>query len=130
MAQRVSVELVDDLDGTASDNITTVSFALDGVSYEIDLSERNASTLREVLADFVAAGRRTGGRGKRGSSPTRLAARPAANREQTTAIRDWARQNGYEVAERGRIPTTVLEAFEAAHAVPSKPKGRKGRQAA
>src|SRR5689334_4201388 len=64
MAQKVTVELVDDLDGTASDDITTVSFALDGVSYEIDLNQDNASNLRTALADVIAAGRRVGGRVK------------------------------------------------------------------
>lgn len=125
MAQKVTVELVDDLDGTASDGITTVNFALDGVSYEIDLSEANATSLRNALADFVAASRRTGGRVKRVTSPGREEIRPAANREQTKAIRDWARQNGFAMADRGRIPAHVLEAFEQAHAVVSKSKARK-----
>jgi hypothetical protein len=127
MAQKVTVELVDDVDGTASDDITTVSFALDGVSYEIDLSGRNAKKLRNTFADVVAAGRRVGGRVKRHTAPT---VRPAANREQTKAIRDWARQNGFDLAERGRIPATVLAAFDEAHLPPAKPKGRASRKAA
>jgi hypothetical protein len=114
MAQKVLVQLVDDLDGTASEDITTVTFGLDGASYEIDLTANNAAKLRDQLGDFVDHARRTGGRVKRGSSPK--AAVPAANREQTRAIRDWARQNGYELSDRGRIRSTVIEAFEAAHA--------------
>ena len=123
MAQKVVVELVDDLDGTVSDDISTVSFALDGAEYEIDLTEDNAERLRDTLADFVQAARRTGGRVKRGtSSAAKPAARPAADREQTKAIREWARQNGFEMADRGRIPTNVIDAFEDARAAASKPK--------
>jgi hypothetical protein len=114
MAQRVTVQLVDDLDGTAADDISTVSFALDGVSYEIDLTEANAEKLRSGLEEFVNSARRTGGRVKRGTAPAKRPGSPAS-REQTKAIRDWARQNGYELSDRGRIPANVIEAFEAAH---------------
>lgn len=114
MAQKVVVQLVDDLDGVAADDISTVTFGLDGVSYEIDLTEGNAATLRKHLDKFVGAARRTGGRVKRGTSLK--AAVPAANREQTKAIRDWARQNGFSLSDRGRIPANVVEAFEQAHA--------------
>jgi Lsr2 len=114
MAQRVTVQLVDDLDGTAADDISTVSFALDGVSYEIDLTEANAEKLRSGLEEFVNSARRTGGRVKRGTAPAKRPGSPAS-REQTKAIRDWARQNGYELSDRGRIPATVIEAFETAH---------------
>ncbi|MFL6141775.1 MAG: Lsr2 family protein [Labedaea sp.] len=127
MAQKVIVELVDDLDGTASDDINTVSFALDGASYEIDLTEHNAGRLRDAVADYVAAARRTGGRVKRGTAPsTSPPARPSANREQTRAIRDWARRNGFDLGERGRIPANVLDAFDHAHtAAPvTKPKSK------
>lgn len=120
MAQKVVVQLVDDLDGTAAEDITTVSFGLDGVTYDIDLTPSNAAKLRNSLGDYVEAARRTGGRVKRGTSPK--AAAPAANREQTRAIRDWARQNGFELSDRGRIPSNVIEAFEEAHA------GRKGKR--
>jgi Lsr2 len=129
MGQKVVVELVDDLDGTVSDDITTVSFGLDGVSYEIDLTEDNASKLRDAFAEYVASARRTGGRLKRGTAPAKAAARPATDREQTRAIRDWARENGYELAERGRIPSHVIAAYEEAQAAASRPKGRRGRKA-
>jgi hypothetical protein len=69
MAQKVIVELVDDLDGTASADVNTVNFALDGARYEIDLTEHNANRLRDAVADYVVAVRRTGGRIKRGASP-------------------------------------------------------------
>src|SRR5436190_1008732 len=124
MAQKVIVELVDDLDGTASDDISTVSFSLDGADYEIDLTEDNADNLRAALDEFVAAARRTGGRMKRSTGAAKPApSRPAANREQTKAVREWARQNGFELADRGRIPANVIEAYEDAQA----PKGKRGK---
>lgn len=113
MAQKVVVQLVDDLDGTAADNITTVTFGLDSTVYEIDLTPGNADKLRDQLDDFVRAARRTGGRVKRGTLPT--ATTPAASRKQTKAIRGWARRNGFELADRGRIPANVIRAFEKAH---------------
>jgi hypothetical protein len=128
MAQRTTVQRVDDLDGTASDDISTVTFALDGVSYEMDLTEANADSLRKGLADFVAAARRTGGRLKRGlgtTGTTSTNAEGARGKGQTQAIRDWAKSNGHPVAERGRIPGSVIDAFEAAHAVPTKPTVRR-----
>jgi Lsr2 len=116
MAQQVDVRYVDDLDG--SDASGTVSFALDGRSYEIDLSDDNAARLRDSLASFVAAARRTGGaaarRGRRTSEGGE--APPArASREETAAIRTWARENGHEVSERGRIPKAVVQAYQSAH---------------
>lgn len=125
MAQKVTVELVDDLDGTVSSDISTVGFGLDGVSYEIDLAEENASKLRDAFADYVGAARRIGGRAKRGTLVRASTARPAVDREQTKAIRDWARDNGWAVAERGRIPSNVIEAYEESKSAPAKPKGRR-----
>jgi hypothetical protein len=125
MAQNVIVQLVDDLDGTTADDISTVTFGVDGAHYEIDLTDANANRLRATLADFVAAARRTGGRRtttrrqRRTATATTTAAAPVArsvnNREHTRAVRDWARQNGFDIADRGRIPTNVVDAFEAAH---------------
>lgn len=114
MAQRTVVQLIDDLDGTASKSVETVTFGLDGVSYEIDLGAENASRLRDELAAFVGVARRTGGRVRRAASTA--APRPSGagrSREQTQAIRDWARRNGHDISERGRIPAAVIEAFEA-----------------
>ncbi|HKN99392.1 MAG TPA: Lsr2 family protein [Pseudonocardiaceae bacterium] len=122
MAQKVLVQLVDDLDGTSSSDISTVTFGLDGVTYEIDLNADNASNLRNHLAEYIAAARRTGGRVRRGGTPGGGSGR---NREQTQAIREWAKKNGHEVSDRGRIPAAVIEAFEAAQASPG--KGRKSR---
>jgi len=126
MAQKVLVQFVDDLDGSPGDDVSTVSFALDGVSYEIDLNEENASRLRESLADYVDSARRVGGRVRRGTAPA-TSVRPADTRskEQTRAIREWAKKNGYELADRGRIPANVITSFEEAHAKKSK-RGKKG----
>jgi hypothetical protein len=126
MAQKVVVELVDDLDGTASVGISTVTFSLDGASYEIDLNENNAERLRQSLERYLGAARRTGGRIKRSAAPTGPATRPTADRDQTKAIREWARNNGWALADRGRIPANVVTAFDEAHAAPAAPKrGRK-----
>jgi hypothetical protein len=132
MAQKVVVELVDDLDGTMSDDISTVSFGLDGVGYEIDLTDANANKLRDALAGFVQAARRTGGRIRRGTPGTRSAdtTRPAIDREKTKAIREWARENGWALAERGRIPANVIAAYEEAQAEAVKPKVRRSRKKA
>jgi hypothetical protein len=119
MAQQVNVKFVDDLDG--SDAAGTVSFGLDGKIYEIDLSDDNAAKLRDSLAAFVGAARKSGGSAVTGSRRSQKmtassAPRPQSlNRDQTAAIRAWARQNGHQVSDRGRISKTVVDAFEAAH---------------
>ena len=107
MAQKVHITLEDDLDG--GEAAETVSFGLDGKTYEIDLSDKNAAALREALARYVAAGRRSGS--GRTSVPRRRTQVGTSARE----IRDWARSNGRKVPERGRIPAEIREAFEAAH---------------
>jgi Lsr2 len=115
MAQKHIVQLIDDLDqGAAAE---TVSFGLDGSSYEIDLSAKNAAKLRDALAVYVANARRASrGGGRSYSSAGRRSGRPTrSDREQTQAIREWARKNGHKVGEKGRIPATVLEAYNAKH---------------
>jgi hypothetical protein len=111
VAQQVSVKLVDDIDG--SEAADTVSFAIDGRDYELDLSEKNAAKLRDALSPFVASARRGAGRRKTtsGGGPKR-SQRPTERRERTAAIRQWARQHGHTVADRGRIPASVIEAYE------------------
>ncbi len=108
VAQHVNVKLVDDLDG--SEAAETVSFGLDGRRFEIDLSADNAAQLRDALAAFVAAARRGEGGGRRRSTGAR-AAKPAGEREDTSAIRDWARSNGHQVSDRGRISRSILDAY-------------------
>lgn len=126
MAQKVLVQYVDDLDGIAADDVSTVTFALDGVSYEIDLRAENADRLRDSLAGYVESARRVGGRVRRGTTPAAAPVRSgdARSKEQTKAIREWAKKNGYDLAERGRIPANVIAAFEEAHAKKTK-RGRK-----
>jgi len=109
MAKQTIVTLVDDLDGSEAEE--QVEFAVDGKSYEIDLSAANSKKLRDALAPFVAAARRSGG-GRRRSGGA--AARPAVDREQNQAIREWAQQQGMKISERGRIPASVLEAYHKA----------------
>ena len=117
MAQQTTVRFIDDLDG--SDAAGTFDFSLEGRNYQIDLSDENAAKLREALTPFIDAARTSGGR-----SPGR--GRPRAqrqvseqkpsrsSREETTAIREWARANGHTVNDRGRIPKAVIDAYQAA----------------
>lgn len=108
MAQKVQVLLVDDLDGSQADE--TVTFGLDGVAYEIDLSSGNAGKLRSELAQYVEHAR------KAASAPARRRrARTGAGREQSARIREWAKAHGKKISERGRIPADILAEYEAAH---------------
>ena len=119
MAQKTTVHLVDDIDGSEADE--TVSFALDGTSYEIDLSSDHASALRDALAQYVGAARKGGGggasarRGGGGGGGRRPSGSSSSDRQRTADIRSWAREQGMEVNERGRIPSRVNEAYDAAH---------------
>jgi hypothetical protein len=114
VARKIQVLLVDDLDGGAASE--TVSFGLDGSGYEIDLSADNAAKLRHVLAPFLGQARRATSRGSARTGPATKATRSSArvDREQTQAIREWARKNGHKVSERGRIPGAIIDAYNAA----------------
>jgi nucleoid-associated protein Lsr2 len=111
MAKQVITLLTDDLDGGEADR--TVEFGLDGVNYTIDLSEKNAGKLRKALDPYLAVATRVG----RSGSDSRTARRSApavsgrSSRDQNQAIREWANKNGYEVSERGRIPSSIVEAY-------------------
>jgi hypothetical protein len=109
MAQKVQVLLVDDLDGGEASE--TVSFSLDGTAYEIDLSSDNAGKLRKDFAQYIDHARRggTGGGGRR------RRARTGPGRERSAEIRAWARQRGHKVSERGRIPATIINEYDASH---------------
>ncbi|WP_062292636.1 histone-like nucleoid-structuring protein Lsr2 [Demequina phytophila] len=107
MAQKVQVVLVDDIDGSVATE--TVAFSLDGSSYEVDLNEANASALRDALAPWISAGRRTATRKAAARKATR-----ASSGGDAAAIRTWAKENGVDVPERGRIPAKVREAYDAA----------------
>src|SRR3712207_1188231 len=112
MAQRVNVVLEDDID--KSDAAETVTFGLDGVQYEIDLSEANADRLRDALALYISHGRRAGGR-RRGSGGGRTSSAAKAGGPSAADIRAWARDNGFTVPDRGRVSAEVREAYAAAH---------------
>lgn len=108
MAQRVHVVLVDDIDG--SDAGETVTFGLDGSTYEIDLNEKNAAALREALAPYVGHARRSGGSRRAKKSAAAASSGPSA-----AEVREWARQNGWDVPDRGRVSADVRQAYDAAH---------------
>ncbi|MFI5719438.1 Lsr2 family protein [Nocardia sp. NPDC051750] len=110
MARKVIVELVDDYDGKSPAE-ETVTLALDGVTYEIDLSARNAGKLRDIVEGWAAHARKVGGRATKGKRLDRA----TTDSRQTQAIRDWARQNGMDVSNRGRISAEVTEAYKKAH---------------
>ena len=114
MAQRVNVVLVDDLDG--SDAVETVSFALDGVDYEIDLSDQHAAELRDAVSLYVGHARRTGGRRRGGRRAGSTGGSSASEGGASAAdIRAWARENGWDVPERGRVSAEVREAYAQAN---------------
>jgi hypothetical protein len=133
MARRIVHQLVDDLDGTVLEVGAgeTVLFSLDGVAYEIDLTEENAAALRDAFGPFIAAARsvsaRSGSAGRgsqtsRGGQSSRGTGGAGGGRTQRRAgqrdygpVREWAATNGYTLSERGRVPAAVLEAYDAAH---------------
>ncbi len=118
MARREMVVVTDDLDGT--EGAQTVTFGYQGVQYQIDLTEENVAELEEVLSLYFRAGRKIGGGSSRGSSSRRLSDSSSGNNSASgnkgdvAAIRAWARQNGIEVSDRGRIPQRVRGQYQAA----------------
>lgn len=118
MAQKVLVQLVDDLDGSTSDDVTTVQFGLDGAEYEIDLGSPNAERLRKIFDEYVRSARRTGGRLRRGA-PGRSG---SSGSDEAAQVRQWAAENGLELATRGRIPSHVIEQYRQAQQAEAEPK--------
>lgn len=110
MAQKVKIILIDDIDGGEADE--TVRFGLDGVPYEIDLSETHAAELRSALSDYVGAARR-GGQSKQRTGASGASSSPSRNQE-AARIREWAKENGYNVSSRGRVNGEIVEAYRAA----------------
>jgi nucleoid-associated protein Lsr2 len=106
MAQRIHVLLVDDLDG--GEAAGTVRFGLDGTDYEIDLSAAHSGELRQALGLYVAHARRAGGTGKSAARGRRGSA------VDTAKVREWAKEQGIEVRDRGRVPADVVEQYKAA----------------
>lgn len=111
MAQKVNIVLVDDLDGTEATE--TVSFGLDGTTYEIDLNDANASALREALSGYVGHARKVTGGSRRGRKASNGSSSNAGSN--TKDVREWAKAQGMEVSERGRISADVQQAYDSAH---------------
>jgi Lsr2 len=114
MAKRTIHMLVDDIDGGEADE--TVRFAVDGVAYEIDLSEKNATKMRDALARYVAAGSkvsRNGGGQARPAAAPRARGSAAVDRDQNRAIREWAQAKGIGVSDRGRIKQEIVDRYHA-----------------
>jgi hypothetical protein len=106
--------LIDDFDGTPLSGTSTTTFSLNGAQYEIDLGTENAAKLRDALAPFISAGRRVTGGAAKPATRRRGAGRHSNGSNDVTAIREWARANGHEIGDRGRIPAAVVAAYEAA----------------
>lgn len=117
MARKIVHQLIDDLDGTVIEagEGETVLFSLDGIAYEIDLTDSHAAELRGALERYVSVARSVGS-SRRSASPS-AAWRPRRRSDQPdpAAVRAWARSEGLEVSERGRVSASVIEAYEAAH---------------
>jgi hypothetical protein len=118
MAQKVQIMLVCDLHEGEVEGSEQITFGLDGSSYEIDVCESHAAELRDAFAPFVGAARRAGRTPampaqRRGGRSARAGG--AGDKQRVAEIREWARKNGHQVSERGRIAATVLAAYEAAH---------------
>ncbi|MHA7663604.1 histone-like nucleoid-structuring protein Lsr2 [Mycolicibacterium sp. HS_4_1] len=133
MAERIVVQLVDDINGTelTDDTGERINFSVRGVDYQIDLSAANVAKFEKALAPYVDAATRVGGRRARTQKPAepssraaknstsrgraKKAAKSASSKEQLAAIREWAQENGYDVAARGRIKADIVEAYHAAN---------------
>ncbi len=109
MAQKIQTLFIDDIDGSEAEG--TVRFALDGTDYEIDLNTKHADALRKALARYIDAARRSSGAARR---PARTGRRSAASGLNTTEVREWAKAQGIEVKDRGRVPTELVVKFRAA----------------
>ncbi|MEU4248398.1 Lsr2 family protein [Amycolatopsis sp. NPDC026612] len=132
MTKRISIEISDDTDGSHADQ--TVPFGLDGVTYEIDLSNANAGAFRAAMEPYVTVARRTGGRRIKvavgqSTDDTKQEPKTSTDYAATHDIRAWAQQNGYEVADQGRIAKSVVEAYHSSRLDDSPstaPKSRTG----
>jgi nucleoid-associated protein Lsr2 len=109
MAQKIQTVFVDDLDGSEAEG--TVRFGLDGAEYEIDLNADHAQALRETLAPYVRSARRAGGGARRSARASRRASASGLN---TTEVREWAKAQGIDVKDRGRVPAELVVKFKAA----------------
>lgn len=117
MTRRIVHQLVDDLDGTVLEvgSGETVLFSLDGIAYEIDLTDDNAAAFRAALYPYVSAARSISASRSAATGGSSSRKRRRGGQQDYSAVREWAKQNGHQVSERGRVPASVLEAYEAAH---------------
>lgn len=115
MAQRVLL-VCDMHDSDEQIGAQTLGFAVDGAKYEIDVCDNHAAALRDAVAPYIAHGRRAGGRASGQSTRRPRGARGiGSDRARTQQIREWARAHGHQVSDRGRIPSTVIDQFDAVH---------------
>lgn len=112
MAQKITTLFIDDIDGGAAEG--TVRFALDGTDYEIDLNAKHSEELRSALGKYVSHARKVGGAARRAGRAPGRAVRTAGSALNTTEIRSWARENGFEIKDRGRVPADLVAKYQAA----------------
>jgi hypothetical protein len=112
VAQKIQTLFIDDIDGSEAEG--TVRFGLDGAEYEIDLNAKHANALRKALAQYVEAARRSSGSGSGARRPVRGGRRPSASGLNSTEVRDWAKSQGMDVKDRGRVPAELIVKFKAA----------------
>jgi len=111
MAQRTVVQLIDDLTGEESQDVTNVKFSFGGSDYEIDLNDENYAEFQKVMAPYMEKGRRI----KKARGATGGRTKTAVRNADTAKIREWAKEQGYDVSERGRVPASIREAYAKAH---------------
>jgi hypothetical protein len=112
VAQKITTLFIDDIDGGAAEG--TVRFALDGTEYEIDLNAKHSEELRSALGKYVSHARKVGGAARRAGRAPGRAVRTAGSALNTTEIRSWARENGFEIKDRGRVPADLVAKYQAA----------------
>jgi hypothetical protein len=112
MAQKITTLFIDDIDGGAAEG--TVRFGLDGTEYEIDLNAKHSEELRSALGKYVTHARKMGGSARRSGRAAGRASRGTSPGLNTTEIRNWARENGYDIKDRGRVPADLVAKYEAA----------------
>jgi hypothetical protein len=112
VAQKITTLFIDDIDGGAAEG--TVRFALDGTEYEIDLNSKHTEELRSALGKYVTHARKVGGGARRAGRAAARGARGVGSTLNTTEIRNWARENGYDIKDRGRVPADLVAKYQAA----------------
>ena len=112
VAQKITTLFIDDIDGGAAEG--TVRFALDGTEYEIDLNAKHSDELRSALGKYVSHARKVGGATRRAGRTAGRTGRGVGSTLNTTEIRNWARENGFDIKDRGRVPADLVAKYQAA----------------